>query len=157
MMRRISLRLLAATAMGVIACQGASAADLGHPVYKAPPPLPPPVQDWSGVYVGVEGGYGWGKQNINPTFDPFFFGKNSDCSGVVSGCGNDPTLGSVSQSGWLGGGFAGVQKQWGSWVLGLEASIDGADIKGTTTSANSNAMLFGNSSDGDRVRTVNST
>jgi outer membrane immunogenic protein len=34
----------------------------------------------------------------------------------------------------LYGGFAGVQKQWGNWVLGLEASFDGADITGTSTS-----------------------
>src|SRR5262249_46471523 len=50
---------------------------------------------------------------------------------------NDPTISSVNQRGWLGGGFGGVQKQWGSWVLGLEASIDGADIKGSTTATNS--------------------
>jgi outer membrane immunogenic protein len=33
------------------------------------------------------------------------------------------------------GGFAGVQKQWGSWVLGVEASFDGADIKGSTAAS----------------------
>src|SRR6516164_2160363 len=62
MMRRISLSLLAATAMALIASQGASAADMRMPV-KAPAPLPPPVQDWSGIYVGIEGGYGWGGQS----------------------------------------------------------------------------------------------
>jgi outer membrane immunogenic protein len=113
----------------------AYAADMGMPL-KAPPPAPPPVQDWSGVYVGIEGGYGWGKQNINGApvdlfsasdffEDPFFFCKYNDCV--------DPTVGSVSQSGWLFGGHAGVQKQWGSVVLGIDAGIDGADIKGTTT------------------------
>jgi outer membrane immunogenic protein len=62
MMRRISLSLLAATAMGLIASQAALAADLRAPVKAPPPALPPPVQDWSGIYVGLEGGYGWGKQ-----------------------------------------------------------------------------------------------
>ncbi len=133
MMRRFTVTLLAATAMGVIACQGASAADLGHPVYKAPPPLPPPVQDWSGVYVGLEGGYGWGKQDINPAFDPFFFAKFGGGSSFPGT--TDSTISSVSQSGWLFGGFAGAQKQWGSWVLGIEADFDGADIKGSTTAA----------------------
>jgi hypothetical protein len=74
----------------------ASAADL-RVVTKAPPPLPPPVQDWSGVYVGVEGGYGWGKQNIDPAFDPFFLGKLStdSCEELASGstC-THPTIGS---------------------------------------------------------------
>jgi outer membrane immunogenic protein len=134
MMRRISLGLLAATAMGVIASQGALAADL-RPAYKAPPPAPPPVQDWSGIYVGLEAGYGWGKQNFS-NFDPFFASKErSNFCG--SECGPDAGIGSVSQSGWLAGGFVGAQKQWGSWVLGIEADFDAADIKGSTTVATS--------------------
>jgi outer membrane immunogenic protein len=152
----------------------ASAADL-RVVTKAPPPLPPPVQDWSGVYVGLEGGYGWGKQNFDQALDPFFLGKldtrtcfptppllPSDVDPSHSTC-THPTIGSVSQSGWLAGGHAGVQKQWGSWVLGIEASIDAADIKGDVTSANTNLQLFNNSfSCGSspspcRVRTVNSS
>jgi len=55
--------LFATTSLVAFAVAGmANAADLGRPVYKAPPPAPPPVQDWSGIYVGLEGGYGWGKQ-----------------------------------------------------------------------------------------------
>jgi outer membrane immunogenic protein len=140
MMRRISLSLLAATAMGLIVSQGASAADMRMPV-KAPAPLPPPVQDWSGIYVGLEGGYGWGKQNTN--FDPFFANKlnteeRSICNENTYGektisCGSDAAIGSVSQSGWIFGGFAGAQKQWGSWVLGIEADFDATDIKGSQT------------------------
>ena len=148
MMRRISLSLLAATAMALIASQGASAADMRMPV-KAPAPLPPPVQDWSGVYVGLEGGYGWGKQNFDQALDPFFLGKLSTESckelDVASPACTHPTIGSVSQSGWLAGGHAGVQKQWGSWVLGIDLSIDAADIKGDVTSANTNIQTFGNS------------
>jgi len=96
--------------------------------------LPPAVQDWSGFYVGIEGGYGWGKENINGAAfdpfqsiggDPFFFCKYNDCI--------DPTVSSVKQSGWVFGGHAGAQKQWGSLVLGFDAGIDGANIKGTTT------------------------
>jgi outer membrane immunogenic protein len=128
----------------------ASAADL-RVVTKAPPPLPPPVQDWSGVYVGVEGGYGWGKQNFDTPFDPFFKGKlSSDQCGEFIGvfpgttC-THPTINSVSQSGWLAGGHAGVQKQWGSWVLGIDLSIDAADIKGSTTVANTNLRTFSDS------------
>jgi outer membrane immunogenic protein len=163
MMRRFSVTLLAATALGLIASQGASAADMRMPL-KAPPPAPPPVQDWSGVYVGLEGGYGWGKQNINTPFDPFFQGKLSSDQ-----CGEDlsksffngttcthPTIGSVSQSGWLAGGHAGVQKQWGSWVLGMDMSIDAADIKGSTSVANTNVHTFGDSTCTEDCRFVNS-
>jgi outer membrane immunogenic protein len=159
MMRRISLSLLAATAMGVIASQGASAADMRMPV-KAPAPLPPPVQDWSGVYVGVEGGYGWGHENVNNSV-PFaltpgdtdcFDSKGNIChfSGAAGDNGltgpfafpnthgllqNFTELGPLAlsssggnQSGGVVGGFFGVQKQWGSWVLGLEGSVDYANI-----------------------------
>ena len=129
MMRRISLSLLAATAMALIASQGASAADMRMPV-KAPAPLPPPVQDWSGIYVGLEGGYGWGKQNFS-NFDPFF--ASSEIFFCGKECGPNAAINSVSQSGWLAGGFVGAQKQWGSWVLGIEADFDAADIKGSQT------------------------
>src|SRR6516165_11006613 len=136
MMRRISLSLLAATAMGLIVSHAASAADLRMPTKAPVAPLPPPVQDWSGIYVGLEAGYGWGKQNGN--FDPFFNNKEvneefsrKDISGVSA------IINSVSQSGWLAGGHVGAQKQWGSWVLGIEADFDAADIKGSTTVATS--------------------
>src|SRR5262245_37084161 len=140
MLKRFSLTLLAATALGGIATQGASAADI---LRKAPPPaaLPAPIQDWSGIYVGLEGGYGWGKQNFS-AFDPFFSSKEQEirkeCLIEEISCFN-ATISSVSQSGWLFGGFAGAQKQWGSWVLGIEADFDAADIKGSTTA---NSTLF---------------
>jgi outer membrane immunogenic protein len=101
---------------------------------KAPPPAPPPpapVQDWSGVYVGVEGGFGWGEEDFNPAFN--FFGGGIDPP-------VNPTISSVNQSGWLAGGFAGVQKQWGSWVLGLEAEVDWADITGSSTATTTNSF-----------------
>ena len=130
-MRRISLALLGATAIGIVISQGALAADI---LRKAPPPapVPPPIQDWSGIYVGLEGGYGWGKQNFS-NFDPFFASKEQiNFCGIGEGC-VDAGIGSVSQSGWLAGGHVGAQKQWGSWVLGIEADFDAADIKGSQT------------------------
>ncbi len=132
-MRRLSLALFSAVSV-VAFTQIASAADLGRPVYKAPPPPPPPVADWSGVYVGIEGGYGWGHQSIDPAFSP-------DMNAIavmmewIQVQTPSPSIGSVHQNGWLFGGFAGVQKQWGSWVLGIEGDFDGADIKGSAESS----------------------
>src|SRR6516162_33888 len=60
-MRRLFVALSSAVSV-VALTHMASAADL-RVVTKAPPPLPPPVQDWSGIYVGIEGGYGWGGQD----------------------------------------------------------------------------------------------
>src|SRR5262245_57223144 len=134
-MRRVSVALISAASV-VAFTHMASAADL-YPAYKSPPPPPvlAPVQDWSGVYVGVEAGYGWGHDRFDQAFDPFF-GKTpvlvqpaptpslarADVSFVPFPI-NDPTISSINQRGWLGGGFAGVQKQWGSLVLGLDAGI----------------------------------
>ena len=95
--------------------------------------------------MGVEGGYGWAKQNFNPAFDPFCDDLFSTCSffGSILGV-TDPTLGSVKQSGGVAGGFAGVQKQWGSLVLGAEVSVDWANIRGSDTLTNNQTFcLFG--------------
>jgi outer membrane immunogenic protein len=161
MMRRISLGLLAATAMGVIASQGASAADMRMPV-KAPAPLPPPVQDWSGVYVGVEGGYGWGHQSVNSNAPFVLTPADTDChklndgrpSCAFAGSGlsgletNFAELNPINiglsghdQSGGVVGGFFGVQKQWGSWVLGAEASVDYANITSSQTTSLSSTVI----------------
>src|SRR6516165_6903457 len=110
MMRRISLGLLAATAMGVIASQGASAADMRMPV-KAPAPLPPPVQDWSGIYSGIEGGFGWGKNNFEQNFNQFDTGAASifdilngtSTTGAVFPAFTGPGIGNIDTSGWLFG------------------------------------------------------
>jgi len=151
MMRRFTLGLLAATAIGVVTCQGALAADLLRKA-PAPAPLPPPVQDWSGIYVGVEGGGGWGHQdgftspfNLRPNSGTFFdnFSGFSD-EGVFdfielesllnhhSGSVGGPLAG-INTSGWLLGAFFGAQKQWGNWVLGIEGDVDGGNIKGSAT------------------------
>jgi outer membrane immunogenic protein len=126
----------------------ASAADL--PV-KAPPIVPVPVSDWSGVYVGGEAGYGWGRQTTG-IFDPGdcfdirrgecrTFGSDSD--GVFF---PDASVDRVKQKGWLAGAFFGVQKQMGSWVFGIEANADAANIKGSASDSETNIydVPFGN-------------
>jgi outer membrane immunogenic protein len=144
-MRHVSIAVIAAATI-IALTQVATAADIARPVYKAPPPAPPP-QDWSGIYVGLEGGYGWGKETSNLTLPGGCFGEG--CFVLITA----PTLllldnnfvgpeffpnvavPSVNTNGWLFGGFAGAQKQWGSWVLGIEGDFDGADIKGSATSS----------------------
>ena len=137
-MRCLSIALIAA-ASTIALTQMASAADLPR---KAPVYVPPvPVADWSGVYVGLEGGYGWGHQNINAISpgDEFDFPDAYEYQfGPTPGekfFSPDVSIGSVKQRGWLFGGFFGVQKQWGSWVLGLEGDIDGASTKGSSASS----------------------
>jgi outer membrane immunogenic protein len=88
----------------------AFAADL--PTRKAPPVpyIAPPVFSWTGFYVGVNGGGGWGS----------FHG-----TGQV---GNFP-----GPSGGLGGVTAGYNYQIGQWVTGLEGDFDWGDISARRT------------------------
>src|SRR5262249_35872531 len=130
--------LFAAASLVAFAVAGvANAADL-RPAYRAPPPVPPPVQDWSGIYVGLEGGYGWGKQNtdaIDPgdQFSATFLSGNIPFQLTPAVFFPDVAVPSINQNGWLFGGFFGAQKQWSNWVLGIEGDIDGANIKGSGT------------------------
>jgi len=62
-MKKILLGTVAAAALGMAAAP-ASAADLAaRPYTKAPPPMVAPIYDWSGFYIGINGGYAWGRSN----------------------------------------------------------------------------------------------
>lgn len=88
---------------------GAQAADLPHPVYKAPAYVGPVAANWTGFYVGINGGYGFGKSDWD-----------------VPAVSTDP-------SGGLAGLTLGYNWQTGMWVWGFEGDIDWADIKGDAT------------------------
>lgn len=89
----------------------AGAADLPAP-YKAPAYVAPLYANWTGFYVGLNGGYGWGKADVSNVFGSF----TTD-----------------TQDGWLVGATAGYNYQTGIWVWGLEGDIDYALIKGNTS------------------------
>jgi len=92
----------------------AAAADLPTaPAYKAPAPVAA-VYNWTGFYVGVNGGYGWGKQDPLVLFSNRFDRTGFDVNG-----------------GMIGGTFGG-QIQQGYVVLGLEGDLDWANIKGSS-------------------------
>jgi outer membrane immunogenic protein len=105
-------RLLFAT-VGLLALAGltgsVSAADMGRPIYKAPAPVYyPPVYNWTGLYMGVNGGYGWGTTNWSA------LGSSFDVSGG------------------LFGGQVGYNWQFGQFVYGVEGDVDWTDIKGNS-------------------------
>jgi outer membrane immunogenic protein len=100
----------------------ASAADL--PMRSAPPaPIVAavPVFTWTGFYVGVNAGYGWHNDD-NATA----VGVPAGVVGVGSVPGND---------GFVGGGQIGYNYQIGSFVVGLEADLQWADLGGSNGSA----------------------
>jgi outer membrane immunogenic protein len=107
----------------------ALAADLSRPppVYKAPPLAP--VFSWTGWYIGANAGYGWGS-GTSPVLTPdpgdvLGFGALAAAGGNV--------FPSLSPKGFIGGGQIGYDWQVNTWVLGLVADFQGADIKASGT------------------------
>jgi outer membrane immunogenic protein len=138
-MKKFLLATVALIAMGIAA--PASAADLAARPYRAAPmaaPIAiPMLYDWSGFYIGANGGYGWSRQCLDITavngfaFDPVF----------AEGCRN--------AGGGIVGGQVGYRWQAGTWVFGLEAQGDWANLRneresllfpGNTWKSNINAL-----------------
>jgi opacity protein-like surface antigen len=81
-------------------------------------PMSAPAVSWTGYYLGVDGGGGWGDSNTLIFTD------------AVQGVGNP---GSFDRKGGFGGIEAGYNRQGGfglgeSWVLGLETDFQGSEI-----------------------------
>jgi outer membrane immunogenic protein len=110
-MRKLTLGILAAAGLALGLMQSASAADLGRPVYKAPPPMVVAAYNWSGFYVGVHAGYGWGEVGSST------FGGSSDIDG------------------WLAGGQLGWnwQAAGSPWVFGVEVDSSWSNIEASAT------------------------
>src|ERR1019366_10453762 len=109
-MRRFHCAALAAVAvLGFTSV--ASAADM--PV-KAPAPIVAPLYNWTGPYIGIAGGYGWGNSNQTDPGIPcsFFFRNGNNCftdDGSYTGRG-----GGI----WGGRGVQLGKGAWGFLVLG---------------------------------------
>ncbi len=87
------------------------AADLPRPAFKAPVYVAP--FSWSGFYVGINGGYGWGTTKLSNVLGTQNF---NDTGGLV-------------------GGTIGYNLQTGNWVWGLEGDLDASWLKGDSTAA----------------------
>jgi outer membrane immunogenic protein len=106
--------LFTTVSLGVLAL-GAPAFGADLPAYSKAPALVTPAYDWSGFYVGVFGGGGFGNNNLtNANGDVAFtnFTNNYNASGAVAG------------------GEAGYQWQSGKIVLGVEADGTWSGING---------------------------
>lgn len=65
--------------------------------------------DWSGYYLGVQGGWGWADQELHD---------------------NARLNGEVDLNGAYFGPIVGWQRQWDWWVLGAEVDVNWSDIDG---------------------------
>jgi outer membrane immunogenic protein len=123
--------LLAGVSLLAIGIVPAAAADMSAPV-KAPPPVytkapPPPAYfNWNGFYIGINGGYSFGKADTTVT------GLSAD--GGVTQSSVPITIG-VSPKGWLGGGQLGYNWQGAGspWVFGLETDFQATGETDTGT------------------------
>jgi outer membrane immunogenic protein len=111
-------RIFIAGAFLLAAAAQALAADMPMPGSPVPPPAYIPIvpyYNWTGFYLGINGGGGFGNSNWT---DPI-----------------DGPSGNFTVSGFLIGGTAGFNYQIGSWVLGVEGDGDWANLNGTTFNA----------------------
>jgi len=108
-------KLIIAVALAAVSAASASAADLPMQSYKSPPVVAQ-VYNWTGFYVGVNGGYGWGTQDPLTLFANRFDRTN------------------FSIKGGMFGGTIGAQIQQGYVMLGVEGDLDWANIKGNAIS-----------------------
>jgi outer membrane immunogenic protein len=119
------MKRIALAAAISLSATAALAADLPAP----PPPQAPaayvpvaaPVYNWGGIYVGINGGYGFGSSAWSPA--------------GTTGTGN------FDINGGLVGGTVGANFQTGQFVFGIEGDIDWSDINGSTTIAGCNGGL----------------
>jgi outer membrane immunogenic protein len=131
-------RLLMAGALALAAGGQALAADLPQP--GPPPPrapatyvkAPAPVFSWTGIYVGINGGYAFGSSNWSSP-------------GL-------PSTGNFSTNGFLAGGTLGANYQWGQFVFGVEGDGDWSNLGGTTS--NTSCAVFACTTQSDWLATA---
>ena len=114
---------VAAAALTVAGAFAAQAADLPTRKEAPAPVFVPPPFTWTGFYIGGNIGGDWesGSRSIN-----FFSGATDSWLGAYF----PNTLGS-SDGGWLVGGQAGYNYQWGAWVFGVETDFDWTSLNRT--------------------------
>ena len=124
-MKKLLLGIVGAIALAA----PASAADLAARPYVKAPAMIAAVYDWSGFYIGANGGWG----TSHKCWDGY------DGAGVFVG-----REGCHDASGGIAGGQLGYRWQAGTWVFGVEGQGDWADLKGRSRSIV--APLFDNQS-----------
>jgi outer membrane immunogenic protein len=108
------MKRLVLASVAVAALMGsANAADMARRTATMPTKAVPYVQlyNWTGAYIGINGGAGWGRSNFSAA------------------------PGDFNTRGGMVGGTVGYNWQAGQTVFGLEADADWSNIKGSATCA----------------------
>jgi outer membrane immunogenic protein len=110
-----TMLLAAASLVAISAAAPAVAADLAARPYTKAPAMVAAIYDWSGFYIGINGGGG----SAHTTWDILGGGREGS---------HDATGGTV-------GGQLGYRWQMGQWVFGVEGQGNWADFSGDNNSA----------------------
>ena len=108
------LRLLASASAVALLSTAAYSADFPLPEEPIPEAVVVPAYDWSGIYLGLQGGWKFGEDDYEVT--------GADTSFDVDG----PMI----------GGHVGGNMQMGNFVFGVEGDGEWADVDGTFTAGN---------------------
>lgn len=111
------LLIVAAGALALGLSASANAADLAARPYTKAPPLVAAAYDWSGFYLGINGGGG----------------SAHTCSDLLFPVGGSLAQGCHDATGGTVGGQVGYRWQSASWVFGLEGQGNWADFSGSNT------------------------
>jgi outer membrane immunogenic protein len=112
--------------IGLVALSGSAlAADL--PMKASPPAYVAPIYNWTGFYIGADGGWG----------------ESRNCWGIVPLAGAVIPDGCLSRSGGVLGGQLGYRWQTNQFVFGLEAQGDWANLNGSHVSVFNPAFTTG--------------
>jgi len=115
--------VIASTLAGTLAgMAAASAADMAPRMYSKAPAPAAIVYEWTGVYIGGNVGYSWGRS-----------GNTETISNSVTGATVLAATSRNDANGVIGGGQIGYNWQAQNWLFGLEADLQGSDEKGSTS------------------------
>jgi outer membrane immunogenic protein len=121
--------------------------------YKAPPRsyAPAPIYSWSGMYIGGNVGYGWGKSNVDTLRSPSDIAdyalrdlignfpqvdlNDVDLTSATLVDGDTGFSQSSRLKGIIGGAQIGFNVQSGAFVFGFETDFQGADQQASVSRA----------------------
>ena len=99
------------------------------PAQKSPPP-PPPVFTWTGLYVGLNGGYTWAGSRPITISTVNILDDSPQRFGPASAAGATATV-SARLDGFFSGGQLGYNWQFSDrLIVGLEADVQGLGVRG---------------------------
>src|SRR5450631_1770083 len=116
-MKKFLLGAVGLVAMGIAA--PASAADLAARPYTKAPAMIAAVYDWSGFYIGANGGWGSSRKCWDFTTPAGVFFAAEGCHDATGG---------------VAGGQIGYRWQSSAWVFGIEGQGDWANLRGSNQS-----------------------